>query len=58
MLAYGLTIVPRVVSFTTVTNERSWRLMERIGMRREPEFDHPRDDLGRLKRHVLYASDR
>ena len=55
-LAHGLTVAPRVVSFTAVSNERSWRLMERIGMRREREFDHPRDDLGQLRRHVLYAS--
>ena len=55
-LAYGLQHVPRVVSFTALTNERSWRLMERIGMRREREFDHPREDLGHLRRHVLYAA--
>lgn len=56
-LAYGLDRVPRVVSLTAVTNTRSWRLMERIGMRREHEFDHPRADLPeRLRRHVLYAS--
>ena len=56
-LAYGLEREPRVVSFTAVTNERSWRLMERIGMQREREFDHPRPDLPeRLRRHVLYAS--
>lgn len=55
-LAYGLEQVCRVVS---VTNERSWRLMERIGMRREREFDHPRPDLPeRLRRHVLYAATR
>jgi RimJ/RimL family protein N-acetyltransferase len=55
-LSYGLERVPRVVSFTAVTNERSWRVMERIGMRREREFDHPREDLGHLRRHVLYAA--
>lgn len=56
-LAYGLARVPRVVSLTAVGNERSWRLMERIGMRREREFDHPRPDLPpRLLRHVLYAA--
>ena len=55
-LAYGLTVAPRVVSFTAVTNERSWRLMERLGMRREREFDHPREDLADLRRHVLYSS--
>ena len=55
-LAHGLARVPRVVSFTALTNERSWRVMERIGMRREREFDHPREDLGHLRRHVLYAA--
>ena len=55
-LAHGLTVTPRVISFTALTNERSWRLMERIGMRREREFDHPRADLGHLRRHVLYSS--
>ena len=55
-LSYGLDRVPRVVSFTALTNERSWRVMERIGMRREREFDHPREDLGHLRRHVLYAA--
>jgi len=48
--------VPRVVSFTALTNQRSRRVMERIGMRFEGEFDHPREDLGHLRRHVLYAS--
>ena len=55
-LAHGLTVTPRVISFTALTNERSWRLMERIGMHREREFDHPRADLGHLRRHVLYSS--
>jgi hypothetical protein len=33
--------------------------MERIGMRREREFDHPRADLPeRLRRHVLYVATR
>ncbi len=49
---------PRVVSFTTRANTRSWRLMERLGMRRAGEFAHPRlaaDD--RLSAHVLYVID-
>lgn len=50
------------LSWSTVSGARKlevgWRLMERIGMRREREFDHPRDDLGRLRRHVLYAAER
>jgi len=46
-----------IVSFTVPANERSWRVMERIGMRRDPagDFDHPRISPGhRLRRHVLY----
>lgn len=44
-----------VVSFTVVDNERSWKVMESIGMTRDGEFDHPNlmDD-DRLRRHVLY----
>ncbi len=46
-----------IVSFTAVQNERSRRVMERLGMRRDPaeDFDHPllADD-ARLRRHVLY----
>jgi RimJ/RimL family protein N-acetyltransferase len=46
-----------IVSFTTVTNWRSRRVMERVGMRREPadDFDHPRIAPGHpLRAHVLY----
>jgi RimJ/RimL family protein N-acetyltransferase len=37
-------------------NQRSRRVMERLGMRRSPEddFDHPRLPEGPLRRHVLY----
>jgi RimJ/RimL family protein N-acetyltransferase len=47
-----------IVSFTAVSNERSRRVMERLGMRRDGDFDHPllkADD--RLRRHVLYRLD-
>jgi RimJ/RimL family protein N-acetyltransferase len=50
-----------VVSFTATTNLRSRRVMERIGMWRDPidDFDHPRVPVGhRLRRHVLYRLDR
>lgn len=58
-LAYGLEQVPTLVSVTAVVNERSWRVMERIGMHRDREFDHPRADLPeRLRRHVLYVATR
>lgn len=46
-----------VVSFTSATNLRSQRVMERIGMTRDPadDFDHPRVPEGhRLRRQVLY----
>jgi ribosomal-protein-alanine N-acetyltransferase len=46
-----------IVSFTVPANRRSIRVMQRIGMRRDPagDFDHPRvPDGSPLKRHVLY----
>ena len=46
-----------IVAFTVPLNERSRRVMERIGMSRDPadDFDHPRIELGHpLRRHVLY----
>ncbi len=56
-LDYAFEVLGRneVVSFTAVQNRRSRRVMERIGMREDVEFDHPSlppgDD---LRRHVLY----
>jgi RimJ/RimL family protein N-acetyltransferase len=46
-----------IVSFTVPANVRSWRVMERLGMTRDPadDFDHPLLPPGhRLRRHVLY----
>jgi RimJ/RimL family protein N-acetyltransferase len=46
-----------IVSFTAVGNDRSRRVMEKLGMRRDPgeDFDHPILAPGhRLRRHVLY----
>ena len=46
-----------IVSFTVPANFRSRRVMERLGMTRDPadDFDHPRLPEGhRLRRHVLY----
>lgn len=55
----GLQQVPEVVSLTALTNERSWRVMERLGMRRVREFEHPRLAVGSpLRRHVLYSTSR
>jgi RimJ/RimL family protein N-acetyltransferase len=46
-----------IVSFTSVPNTPSRRVMEKIGMTHEParDFDHPHVPDGPLKRHVLYA---
>jgi RimJ/RimL family protein N-acetyltransferase len=46
-----------IVSFTAVINQRSQRVMQKIGMTSDPaeSFDHPRPDIPeRLRRHVLY----
>jgi RimJ/RimL family protein N-acetyltransferase len=49
--------VAEVVAYTAEHNRRSRRLMERLGMRRDPsgDFDHPRLPAGHaLAPHVLY----
>lgn len=58
-LAYGFDVLglAEIVSFTTESNQRSRRVMERLGMTRNPadDFDHPRLPEGHpLRRHVLY----
>ena len=46
-----------VISFTSTTNSASERVMQRIGMMRTGEFDHPVLPEGhRLRRHVLYRA--
>jgi RimJ/RimL family protein N-acetyltransferase len=49
--------IPEILSFTATTNERSWRVMERLGMRRVDggEFEHPGVPSGHpVRPHVLY----
>ena len=58
-LAYGFECLglDEIVSFTVPGNLRSIRVMEKIGMTRDPadDFDHPVIPEGhRLRRHVLY----
>lgn len=58
-LAFGFEQLglPEIVSFTTVTNVRSRRVMERLGMYRTPDDDfmHPKLPDGHpLQPHVLY----
>lgn len=53
--------VDELVSFTVPANRRSRRVMEKLGMVRDPaaDFDHPRVPPGSaLVRHVLYRLDR
>lgn len=50
-----------ILSFTSVGNTKSRRVMEKIGMTHDPadDFDHPSVPLGSpLRRHVLYRTTR
>jgi ribosomal-protein-alanine N-acetyltransferase len=54
---FGRLQLHEIVSFTSVDNIRSQRVMQKIGMTRDPadDFDHPNVPEGhRLQRHVLY----
>jgi ribosomal-protein-alanine N-acetyltransferase len=58
-LAFGFESagLQQIVSFTTVENVRSQRVMQKIGMTRDPadDFDHPSLPVGHSMRpHVLY----
>jgi RimJ/RimL family protein N-acetyltransferase len=62
-LAFGFDALAleEIVSFTTHGNARSRRVMERLGMRRDPadDFDNPNvPDGDALRPHVLYRVDR
>ena len=52
--------INEVVSFTTVQNVKSRRVMEKIGLRLDPsrEFDHPMTPGWAEQRHVVYCIDR
>lgn len=53
--AFGTLALPEIVAFTVPGNVTSWRLMERLGMRADGDFDHPRLPEGHaLRRHLLY----
>lgn len=59
--AFHLLQLPALVSFTVPANLRSVRVMQNLGMTRDPDedFDHPRLPEGhRLRRHVLYRLSR
>ena len=53
--AFGELGLREIVSFTVPGNVRSRRVMEKLGMLYDGEFDHPRLPQGHhLRRHVLY----
>lgn len=53
---FGPLGLDRIVAFTPPANAPSWTLMEKLGMRREGVFEHPRLPEGhRLRSHLLYA---
>jgi RimJ/RimL family protein N-acetyltransferase len=57
-LTRGFEHVDSIVSFATVSNLRSMRVMERLGMHREREFEHPNVPEGHpIRPHVLYRLD-
>ncbi|HEX8796255.1 MAG TPA: GNAT family N-acetyltransferase [Polyangiaceae bacterium] len=56
-LGFGALGLREIVSMTVTSNERSWHVMEKLGMRRAhgEDFDHPRLPEGHpLRRHILY----
>lgn len=55
--AFDAMALDEVVSFTSVDNLKSRRVMEKIGLTRDPadDFDHPRLPQGHpIRHHVLY----
>jgi ribosomal-protein-alanine N-acetyltransferase len=54
---FGRLHLDEIVALTLPANRRSWSVMERLGMTRDPadDFDHPRYPDGHPhRRHVLY----
>lgn len=53
--AFDTLHLPEIYSFTSMPNKRSERVMQKIGMQKVKEFDHPLVPAGHpLLRHVLY----
>ncbi len=53
--AFDVVGLDDVVSFTYVGNDRSRRVMDKIGLTERREFDHPNLPGDRIQRHVLYG---
>jgi RimJ/RimL family protein N-acetyltransferase len=63
VLAIGFDVLrlDEIVSFTVTANQRSRRVMEKIGMKHDPadDFDHPAIAAGHpMRRHVFYRLSR
>lgn len=57
--AFGPLEMNQVYSFTSTINHASEKVMQRIGMMKIGEFEHPKmDDNSPLKKHVLYKINR
>ena len=59
-MAFRTLKLAEVFAFAVVENQRSIRVMERLGMEQDPEpfFDHPAVAEDRLRGHVLYKATR
>ena len=60
VLHYGMEEagLEKILSFTAIVNGRSERVMQKIGMTRIGEFDHPRiEDGSWVRRHVVYEAE-
>jgi RimJ/RimL family protein N-acetyltransferase len=56
--AFGVQNMERMWAYTSVGNDASWGLMERLGMKRhdDMDFEHPNvPDGSPLKRHITYS---
>jgi RimJ/RimL family protein N-acetyltransferase len=54
-VAFDVLDFPQVVAFTTVANQRSAAVMQRLGMREDAPFDHPALPVGHpQRRHRLF----
>jgi RimJ/RimL family protein N-acetyltransferase len=54
---FGRLGIDEIVAFTVPANRRSWRVMQRLGMHRDPaaDFEHPGLPQGHpLRQHILY----
>lgn len=60
-LGYGFETLclDSIYSFTSIHNIRSEKVMQRIGMKKICEFDHPKIDIGHyLCKHAVYTIDK